>query len=219
MAIKTRLLLAMLLIICFSHSLYAKSRKKTDAENGLKQISSATNNLPDKAAGNAPVAESRESLETDENSLQDAEESAEKSAEEKWQYLEWEEENPEFVLNYEVVIEALEEKKGTYTEINRLQTETNTTYIQVKPLLPPGNYRYKVITYNLIGIAEVESDWFEFRIFKAFQPEISNISATVNHSSTLFLEEINNGIFNITGKNLFEEPQSKTDISFTTDAL
>ena len=66
MAIKTRLLLAMLLIICFSHSLYAKSRKKTDAENGLKQISSATNNLPDKAAGNAPVAESRESLETDE---------------------------------------------------------------------------------------------------------------------------------------------------------
>ena len=219
MAIKTRLLLAMLLIICFSHSLYAKSRKKTDAENGLKQISSETNNLPDKAAGNAPVAESRESLETDENSLQDAEESAEKSAEEKWQYLEWEEENPEFVLNYEVVIEALEEKKGTYTEINRLQTETNTTYIQVKPLLPPGNYRYKVITYNLIGIAEVESDWFEFRIFKAFQPEISNISATVNHSSTLFLEEINNGIFNITGKNLFEEPQSKTDISFTTYAL
>lgn len=101
MAIKTRLLLAMLLIICFSHSLYAKSRKKTDAENELKQISSATNNLPDKAAGNAPVAESRESLETDENSLQDAEESAEKSAEEKWQYLEWEEENPEFVLNYE----------------------------------------------------------------------------------------------------------------------
>ena len=84
MAIKTRLLLAMLLIICFSHSLYAKSRKKTDAENGLKQISSATNNLPDKAAGNAPVAESRESLETDENSLQDAEESAEKSAEEKF---------------------------------------------------------------------------------------------------------------------------------------
>ena len=89
----------------------------------------------------------------DEISLKDTE----VSAEEKWQYLEWEEENPEFVLNYEVIIEALDETNGIYTQINRLQTETNNTYIQVKPFLPPGNYRYKVITYNLIGIAVVES--------------------------------------------------------------
>ena len=65
----------------------------------------------------------------------------------------------------------------------------------------------------------VESDWFEFRIVKAFKPEISNISAEVNHSSTLFLDEINNGIFNIVGKNLFEEPNNGNEISFTTYEL
>ena len=151
----------------------------------------------------------------DEVSLKDTE----VSAEEKWQYLEWEEENPEFVLNYEVIIEALDETNGIYTQINRLQTETNTTYIQIKPFLPPGNYRYKVITYNLIGIAVVESDWFEFRIVKAFKPEISNISSDVNHSSTLFLDEMNNGIFNITGKNLFGEQKKGKEISFTTYEL
>lgn len=33
------------------------------------------------------------------------------SAQEQWQYLEWEEENPEYVLHYEVVIEVYSEKK------------------------------------------------------------------------------------------------------------
>ena len=50
-------------------------------------------------------------------------------------------------------------------------------------------------------------------------PEISNIAADVNHSSTLFLDEINNGIFNITGKNLFKEPKNGNEISYTTYAL
>ena len=201
-----RLFLAILFLFFFSHTLYSES-KQNDLENNQEQVFTTSNDIA--------YEENEVTFNIEENSLQNTEE----SAEEKWQYLEWEEEDPEFVLNYEVVIEVLEKESGIYTEINRLQTETNNTYIQVKPFLPPGNYRYKVITYNLIGIAVVESDWFEFRIVKAFKPEISNISAEVNHSSTLFLDEINNGIFNIVGKNLFEEPNNGNEISFTTYEL
>ncbi len=143
------------------------------------------------------------------------EEENEFSAQEMWQYLEWEEENPEYVLHYEVVIESFSEKTGAFEEINRIMTEDNSSKIQINPLLAPGVYRYKVISYNLIDVPEVESSWFEFKIYKAYQPEITDIKSVANRTGTLFLEEINDGVFNISGKNLFALPQSDSDISFT----
>lgn len=149
--------------------------------------------------------------EIEEDGLQESE----ISAQEQWQYLEWEEENPEYVLHYEVVIEVFSEKKGTFEELNRIMTEDNSNRVQVNPLLSPGVYRYKVISYNLVDVPEVESSWFEFKIYKAFQPEINDIKSNVNRTGTLFLEEINDGIFNIFGKNLFALSESDSDISFT----
>ncbi len=142
-------------------------------------------------------------------------EETELSAQEKWQYLEWEEENPEYVLHYEVVIESFLEKADAFEEIRRIMTEDNSSKVQVNPLLAPGVYRYKVISYNLVDVPEVESSWFEFKIYKAYQPEITDIKSQANRTSTLFLEEINDGIFNISGKNLFALPQSESEISFT----
>lgn len=148
-----------------------------------------------------------------------SEEETELSAQEQWQYLEWEEENPEYVLHYEVVIESFSEKAGSFEEIRRIMTEDNSSKVQVNPLLAPGVYRYKVISYNLVDVPEVESSWFEFKIYKAYQPEITDIKSAANRTGTLFLEEINDGIFNISGKNLFALPQSESDISFTEYAL
>ncbi len=146
-------------------------------------------------------------------------EETELSAQEQWQYLEWEEENPEYVLHYEVVIESFSEKTSTFEEIKRIMTEDNSSKIQINPLLAPGVYRYKVISYNLVDVPEVESSWFEFKIYKAHQPEITDIKSAANRTATLFLEEINDGVFNISGKNLFELPQSESEISFTEYAL
>lgn len=147
------------------------------------------------------------------------EEETELSAQEQWQYLEWEEENPEYVLRYEVVIEIFSEKTKSFEEIRRIMTEDNSSKVQVNPLLSPGVYRYKVVSYNLVDVPEVESNWFEFKIYKAYQPEIADIKSAANRTGTLFLEEINDGIFNISGKNLFSIPQSETEISFTQYAL
>ena len=145
------------------------------------------------------------------------EESAEEefSVEEKWQILEWYEENPEFVSYYEVLIEKYDEKSETYTEINKLKTEDNSTSIKVEPQLQPGMYRFKVITYDLIGFGTVESDWETFSIYKAYRPQINDISSKVNGSSTLYLEEVNDGIFSVSGRNLFETPKNEKDIRFT----
>ena len=137
------------------------------------------------------------------------------AAEQTWQYLEWEEERPEFVSRYEIVVEAYAEKEDAYTETARYFTDGNARRLQIQPLLPPGNYRYKVVTYNLVDVPEVESEWFNFKIFQAFMPEINDIYATVNLTSTVFLEEINDGIFAINGKNLFTLSEGENDISYT----
>lgn len=166
-------------------------------------------------------AQEQKTAENFSENLEDSatEEETELSAQEQWQYLEWEEENPEYVLHYEVVIESFSEKTNAFEEINRIMTEDNSSKVQVNPLLAPGVYRYKVISYNLVDVPEVESSWFEFKIYKAYQPEISDIKSAANRTGTLFLEEINDGIFNISGKNLFSLPQSESDISFSEYAL
>lgn len=149
----------------------------------------------------------------------DNEEIEEESGEKAWQILEWEEEEPLFVLKYEVVIEELNTKTLEFEEINRLMTEDNIPSIQVQPFLMPGRYRYKVITYNLIGMAEVESDWYEFSIYQAFKPVVTNITVDINKSSTIYLDELNDGNFTVNGRNLFTGQEGPTDTSFTTYAL
>jgi hypothetical protein len=147
----------------------------------------------------------------------------EKNAEAQWQMLEWEERDPSSVMKYDVSIEERDPKTDTYAEINRVETKGNETYVQAKTkegeLLSPGNYRYKVITYNLLGVPETESDWYEFTIYQAYQPEVTKVSADVNLTSTLYLDERNNGIFSVAGKNLFEGPEDRNDISFTEYSL
>ena len=151
-------------------------------------------------------------LESENEEIEDVEETP---VEDKWQQLEWEEENPDFVQYYEVIIQKYDEEFVAYSESNRLKTEDNSSYIRIQPLLSPGNYRFKVITYDLIGLPSVESEWKTFSIYKAFKPQINDISSKVNGSSTLYLEEMNDGIFSVSGRNLFEIPENEKDIQFT----
>jgi len=141
------------------------------------------------------------------------------SAEEKWQQIEWYDKNPEFVLYYEVVIEAFDYKKSEFVEHLILQTEDNTTSITVNPKLIAGLYRYKVIPYNLLGLKGDESKWTEFKILTAYQPAVESLGVNVNHTSTIFLEEYNDGIITIEGKNLFKQSIGKEDFNFTTYTL
>lgn len=217
MVTKQKLLFKVFIGICLFSFSFAFAQENSDtSKDGTKlAIKNSESDGTKLATENSENNGSK--LATSTNEVID--ENVEEKAQTKWQFLEWEEENPEFVLKYEIVIEQYTEKYDTYNEINRLQTEDNTTKIQVEPLLSPGNYRFKVITYNLIGVPETESDFFNFRIFKAFLPEVNKVNSTVNLGSTLYLEEINDGIFDIKGKNLFALSERDTDISFTNYAL
>lgn len=193
MVISKKLLCALFILLLACGTASAKSKKKN--KSGLK-TSAAT------------VSEDKE---------RDSNESEEdETPEGGWQYLEWEEDTPEYVQHYEVVIEEKKDDNADWTEINRLFTEDNTTKVQIQPLLVPGLYRYKVITYDLIGIPEIESDWFEFNIYRAYIPQVRSVEAAVTHSSTIYLDEVNDGIFTVTGRNLFELQEGATDTSFTT---
>ncbi len=199
MVIRKKLLSALLIALLLTSFVSAKSKKKT--KSGF--------------SSNAPVEKSNDS-ETDSESEEETESDAEnENPEAVWQLLEWQEDFPQYVLKYEVVIEKKESDEVNWAEVNRFMTEGNETRIQIQPLLEPGLYRYKVITYDLIGIPEVESDWFEFNIYMAYIPQVRGISAAVNHSSTIYLDELNDGVLNITGRNLFETQKAAEDISFT----
>ena len=196
MVIRKRLLCALLVLAVACSTVSAKSKKKS--KNGLQTSKSEVNADKEKTGD-----------ETEETG----------NAEDAWQYLEWEEDYPEYVQKYEIVIEEKKDEKTDWKEINHLFTEDNTTRVQINPLLGPGLYRYKVITYDLIGIPEIESDWFEFNIYRAYVPQVRSVEAAVTRSSTIYLDEVNDGIFTVTGRNLFELQESLTDTSFTSYSI
>lgn len=135
--------------------------------------------------------------------------------EESWQILSWDEETPEAVFKYDVVVEQPLGKTDSYKEVRRLSTKGTEKEVRIYPLLPPGKYRFKVITYDLIERPAAESDWRNFTIYAAHQPVISSIKSNVNGSSTLYLEEMNDGLFFVRGRNLFELKEDEEDLEFT----
>lgn len=197
MVIRKKLLCCVFITLTLFGSLAARSKKK--AKSGFKSASPATT-ATEAGGENGEVSE---------------EEIKDENPDAAWQYLEWIEDFPEYVMKYEVVIEEKKNEKSDWTEINRLYTEDNTTRVQIQPLLTPGLYRYKVITYDLIGIPEIESDWYEFNIYRAYIPQVRSVEASVSHSSTIYLDEINDGLFTVTGRNLFDLQEGPTDTSFT----
>lgn len=131
------------------------------------------------------------------------EESEEEAIEESWQTLEWESSDSEFVLYYNIIIEKYNAKKQEFEPCLELRAENTDTSVEIRPRQSPGKYRYKIVTFNLIGAPSTESEWLEFSIFPALSPRITNISSAVTGSSTIYLKGYNDGIFTVEGRNLF----------------
>lgn len=142
-------------------------------------------------------------------------ESEEEDASSQWQILEWEDRDSKYVYKYEVVIDELDPKTEEWKQVNSIQTKGNETRIQIQPYLMPGNYRFMVITYDLFGYPSVESDWYDFNIYEAYVPEVRDASVALYFGNTIFLDELNDGVMNISGKNLFDLPEGESDINYT----
>jgi hypothetical protein len=94
---------------------------------------------------------------------------------------------------YEVVVEREEETR--FTEIHREKTER--TFVELS--LGPGNYRYRVLVYNLLFQFEYDTNWARFNIILAVQPELARFSP-----DCFYLYEENEWRLTLRGRNLVE---------------
>lgn len=208
MAIRKKLLSALVIACLISTALSAKPKKKkgfSSSEPTVNTTAAETENTED--------INNTDSKDSADNTTEESDDEA--SAERGWQMLEWDEETPEWVMKYEIVIEQRADENSPWEEIRRLMTEDNTPQVKINPLLPPGFYRYSVITYNLLDVPDVSSDPFEFTIYEAHVPDVRGVEVTINHTSTIYLDEVNDGILDIRGRNLLELQQDPSDMSYT----
>lgn len=181
---------------------------------GFSVFAQTGSNAPAASANQEVKQESKKDSSKKKKSKKKDDDSPKKARpEDSWQMLSWVEDDPDAVLKYEVVIE--EEVGGGYRPAVTLQTEDNTTRMQITPLLEPGYYRFKVITYDLISRPAKVSEWKRFRVYAAHQPEIRDVSSRVSHSSTIYLEEYNDGVFTIEGHELFMPDKNNKSLEFT----
>lgn len=112
------------------------------------------------------------------------------------QRFSWQAENG--ALRYEFFIDKIDEKTQAWVNIAVVKTDTNSA----EASLTAGSYRYKVVVYNMLDIAETESAWQAVEIIKAYQPELKDV-----YPRALYLEEENDGVFSVTGEEL--RPETK----------
>ncbi len=134
---------------------------------------------------------------------------------EDWQQLEWTDSESEYVSHYKIEVQQYNEKTKEYAEYTAIETEDNSNSVAINPQLKPGVYRYRITSYDLLGFEGYSSGWYDLKILQAYEPEVRGISSNSNHTSTLYLEEINDGIFTVTGRNLFNLKDDDNTLSYT----
>lgn len=95
---------------------------------------------------------------------------------------------------YDVTIEK-SGKNGTWASVHETRVET----AELKVRLQPGEYRYRLVVYDVLGRVSLTSEWFPFTVIRALQPKVSSVSP-----GTIFFEEENSDVFSIDGANLLE---------------
>jgi len=65
-----------------------------------------------------------------------------------------------YAVRYTVVLEQKNEALDTYIEV--LRRNTDQTYIDIT--VSPGEYRFLVISYNILGLLDTQSEWSYFTI-------------------------------------------------------
>jgi hypothetical protein len=99
----------------------------------------------------------------------------------------------EYALYYEVAIQILSGQYGEY-----YSQITEKTFIEIS--LHPGKYRYSVTPYDLLGRRCDSSDWEEFTVNTAYQPEIVKIVP-----DSFYMDQNKERVLIISGNNIFED--------------
>jgi len=99
----------------------------------------------------------------------------------------------EYASRYEVEIQMFS------TQYNDYYTKTtNSAFIEIS--LHPGKYRYCVTPYDLLGNRCESSDWEEFTVDQAYQPEIINVVPEF-----FYMDQTKDRVLLISGNNIFDD--------------
>ena len=109
------------------------------------------------------------------------------------QRLTWEE--AQYAVRYHVILERKRETTGQYTEVLRRNLDAAETYVDIS--VPAGEYRFKVFSFNILGLLDSESDWEYFEVLKALYPVILEFSP-----QAFYLDRLTPRILHLTGENL-----------------
>lgn len=112
-----------------------------------------------------------------------------------YQHLSWE--AVDNILGFEFVLEK-QDKSGDWVQIDKKKLKKNSLNVSLKP----GKYRYKVAIINLLNQLDSASEYRNFDIRVAYQPEVSSLS--VNKIYFDDMDSNSNSII-VLGKNLFSE--------------
>lgn len=136
-----------------------------------------------------------------------------------WQYIEWRQDDIANVFRYHIQIEQRSPPRGEWKQVRILYTEDNTPRVKITPQLSPGEYRYRVTAYNLLDMPSSISDWAEFVIYRAFQPEITSVTAETTGNNTMFIDQPDSGVITVKGKNLFAPKGEGASTDYTSYRL
>ena len=112
-----------------------------------------------------------------------------------YQHLSWE--AVDNILGFEFVLEK-QDKSGSWVQIDKKKLKKNSLNVSLKP----GKYRYKVAIINLLNQLDSASEYRNFDIRVAYQPEVSSLSV-----NKIYFDDIdsNSNSVIVLGKNLFSE--------------
>ena len=106
------------------------------------------------------------------------------------------------ILGFEFELEEQDQRAKTWKQIDKQTVQTN----YVDKSLPAGNYRFRVRAINLLEQKEEPSDYRNFNILLAHQPELASVSP-----QPIIFEEMKDHTLTITGKNFHKN----TSFTFT----
>ena len=113
-----------------------------------------------------------------------------------FQRLKWEE--AEYAVSYHVILERKRDNMDTYTEV--LRKNVTEPYLDIS--VPAGEYRYQVLSFNILGLLDSQSDWEYFIVLQALKPSIVAFSPLV-----FYLDRLTPRILNLMGENLLPEAE------------
>lgn len=110
-----------------------------------------------------------------------------------YQHLSWE--AIDGILGFEFVLEK-QDKSGDWVQIDKKILKKNSINVSLKP----GKYRYKVAVINLLNQTEFASEYRNFDVRVAYQPEVLSLSV-----NKIYFDETDSDSVIVLGNNLFSE--------------